>query len=120
MDTVSTRVVAGMLPCVWLLVVLAACNAGESDGTQPPSGGHPQLVLPGTPANVVVQLPAKAQQSYVHGSYAVCLDEPGEVKVTTVKFQSGALEVTGWGYAPFPSRMRTVRRTSPATCHERP
>jgi hypothetical protein len=84
------------------MVLLAACNAGESGGTKAPSGGRPRLVLPGTPANVTVQLPAKARQLYVHGSGIVCLDGPGEVKVTSVGFQSGALEVTGWAVRPLP------------------
>jgi len=64
MDTMPTRVVSGALPCVALLLVLStACDGGPSDGTQAPTGGRPQLVLLGPPADVVTQLPARAQQS---------------------------------------------------------
>jgi hypothetical protein len=63
----------------------------------------PQLVLPPGPVNeVTVQLPAKQHQSWVHGSYNMCLDEPGEVEVTSVEFESGSAEITRWALRPGP------------------
>ena len=54
-------------------------------------------MLPGSPSGyVAVQLPASKRQSWVHGTYVLCLDEPGEVKVNSVEFKSGNHEVTGW------------------------
>ena len=98
-----TRVVAGALTWMALCgVLLGACDTGESDGTQAPPGGRPQLVVPGTPSEIEVQMPTKAQQSYVHGSFPVCLDEPGEVEVTSVWFHSGDMQVTDWAVRPIP------------------
>ena len=59
-------------------------------------------MTPGTPSQVTTQLPAKQRQSYVHGSYPVCLDEPGQVDVTAVEFESGDLEITKWAVQPGP------------------
>ena len=49
-----------------------------------------------------MQLPAKEHQSYVHGTDTMCLDKPGEVKVTAVEFKSGNAEITGWALRPTP------------------
>jgi hypothetical protein len=51
---------------------------------------------------VAVQISAREHQSFVHGSYTVCLDRPGEVEVSSVEFESGSLEVTGWALRPTP------------------
>jgi hypothetical protein len=92
---------------VWvalLLALSASCDGGRGDATSPPSGDQAQLVIPGPPSDggVTVQLPAKQGQSYVHGSFPVCLDKPGEVKVTSVEFKSGKAEITGWALRPTP------------------
>jgi hypothetical protein len=68
-------------------------------------GGGAQLVLTSEEVNEVsVQLPAKPQQSWVHGSYPLCLDEPGKVRVTDVRFQEGDLDIVDWAmqHAPVP------------------
>ena len=60
-------------------------------------------MLPGSPSgDVEMQVPAKAHQSWVLGSYTMCLDEPGEVEVTSVEFQSGSLELAEWALRPNP------------------
>ena len=95
------RIVLGV---ALLLALVTACDSGDrEDATQPPSGGRPQLEVPGSPSGgVVVQLPAKKHQSWIHGSYTVCLDEPGEVEVTSVEFKSGNLELAQWALRPNP------------------
>jgi hypothetical protein len=87
-----------------LLVLVTGCERSQGDATSPPSGDQAQLVTPGPPTDggATVQLPAKKGQSYVHGSFTVCLDKPGEVKATAVEFKSGKLEVTGWALRPTP------------------
>jgi hypothetical protein len=100
MGDMLTRAV---LVCMGLLLAaLTACGGGADDGTQAPAGGRPQLVMPGTPSQVETQLPAKEGQSYVHGSYTICLDEPGQVDVTAVEFESGDLEISTWAVQPGP------------------
>lgn len=94
-----TRVV--LLGVGLLSATLTACG-GADESTQAPSGGRPQLVIPGTPSRVQTQLPAKPRQPYVHGSYPVCLDEPGQVDVTSIVFQSGDLEISTWAVRPGP------------------
>lgn len=50
------------------------------------------------------QLPGKRPgQPWVHGTYVVCLDRPGTVKVTDVRFESGDLDVTDWAIRPNPA-----------------
>lgn len=100
MDDMLTR---GVLVCMGLLLASStACRGGADDGTQAPAGGRPQLVMPGSPSQVEIQLPAKHGQSFVHGSYTVCLDEPGQVDVTAVEFKSGDLEIVTWAVHPGP------------------
>jgi hypothetical protein len=92
---------------VWvalLLALSASCDGSQGDATAPPPGDRAELVIPGPPVGggVTVQLPAKKEQSYVHGSFPVCLDKPGEVKVTSVEFKSGKAKITGWALRPTP------------------
>jgi hypothetical protein len=98
MLTRAVLVVMGIL----LSSTLTSCDGGEDDGSQAPGGGRPQLVFSGTPSQVETQLPARRRESLVHGSYTVCLDEPGKVDVTAVEFESGDLEITKWAVQPGP------------------
>ena len=104
-----SRIVPWVALLLWLVT---ACGGDQEDATQPPSGGRPQLVLPGSPAGLMEsQLPAKKHQTWIHGSYTMCLDEPGEVKVNSVEFQSGDLEIAEWVLRPKPgSRRQGPRR----------
>lgn len=100
-----------VLACA-VAVGASGCDAGAAGSphgrtdvsSAPPAGSGAQLILPpGPPAGwVELQQPARPGEPMVHGSYVVCLDRPGNVKVTSVGFASGDIDVTGWALRPNP------------------
>lgn len=87
-----------------LLFTVSACGGADDDAaTRSPSGGWPQLVMPGTPNDIEVQMPAKPGESFVHGAHPICLDEPGQIDVTSIEFVSGDLKITDWAVKPGPT-----------------
>lgn len=86
-----------------LLIAVTGCDSTGGEVDPGPGARPPQLVSPG--ANPTEsQLPAKRPgQPWVHGTYVICLDRPGTVKVTDVRFESGNLDVTDWAIRPNPA-----------------
>ena len=78
---------------------------GAGCGGSPPAASEATtLVATSDPDTFVeVQSPAAKNQAWLHGSFTVCLEEPGKATVTSVSFETGELEITDWLVRPNPA-----------------